>query len=140
MTAKGDLLDELHVAHRSASAERLFEMVTSEPARILRLPDGFGRISHGGPADLLVVEDDGKTPASALLTKYPQLVFMGGRVVLASAAFARNNAGVLDSSLFALGLEGRGRYWIAANIPTLVRRTKERLNEDLHLAGKAIAV
>jgi cytosine/adenosine deaminase-related metal-dependent hydrolase len=139
MTADGDLLDELVVAHRSVPAERLYEMVTSEPARILNLPFGFGRICHGGPADLLVLEDDGKTPATSLLSKYPQLVILKGRTVAASTGFADRHRLERSIDLSTLHLEGRGQYLISANAPRLMRQTKSILDQELRLAGKAIA-
>jgi cytosine/adenosine deaminase-related metal-dependent hydrolase len=139
MTAEGDLLDELLVASRSVSAERLFEMVTSEPARILRLPAGFGQVCHGGPADLLVLEDDGKTPAETLLGKHPQLVVVKGRKVLLSGLLAARRPKAFDQSLFALHVEGRGLYWIAQSVPALMRATLSRLHESPRLANRAIA-
>jgi cytosine/adenosine deaminase-related metal-dependent hydrolase len=139
MTAEGDLLDELRVARRSVSVDRLFEMVTSVPARIFKLPFGFGRICHGGPADLLVVDDDGTTPAESLLSKHPQLVLVKGRRVLLSASFAAKRPVEKDSGLFALHVEGRGPYWIAQNIPTLMSGAKRHLRDGLQLANRAVA-
>ncbi len=67
MTADGDLLDELRVAYRTMGAQRLYRMVTSDPARMFKLPAGVGTIQHGGPADLLVMRDKGQTPASDII-------------------------------------------------------------------------
>jgi cytosine/adenosine deaminase-related metal-dependent hydrolase len=140
MTAAGDLLDELRLACRIVAPERLFEMVTSEAARILKMPFGFGRICHAGPADLLVIEDDGEIPAGSLLSKYPQLVFVKGRPVLASSNFAEKYYPSAPSrGFFALQVERRGLYLIALNAPSLVHETKKVLHDDLRLAGKAIA-
>ncbi len=139
MTADGDLLDELRVAHRTIGAERLFQMVTSEPARILKLPVGFGHICDGGPADLLVLRDEGKTPADTLLWEHPQLVIAKGRAVLASSTFAESHPFVELRHLFPVQLEARARYWIAPNVPRLMRETKKVLHDELRLAGKAVA-
>ena len=139
MTAEGDLFDELCVASRSISPDRLFEMVTSVPARIFRLPAGFGQICHGGPADLLVLEDDGKAPAESLLLNRPQLVLVKGRKVLLSASFAARHPQEKGSKLFALNVEGRGLYWIAQNIPALLNAARHHLFDDVRLANRAIA-
>lgn len=139
MTADGDLLDEIRVARRSVSADRLFEMVTSVPARILRLPAGFGQVCHGGPADLMLLEDDGLSPAETLLLNHPHLVLVKGRVVLLSALLAASRATAKDRSLFALHVQGRGLYWIAQNVPALMQATEWRLQEGLRLANRAIA-
>jgi cytosine/adenosine deaminase-related metal-dependent hydrolase len=59
----------------------LLEMVTSSPARMLRLPDA-GRIAVGRPADLLVVPAAQESAAAALLRADRSritLVTIGGR-------------------------------------------------------------
>ena len=139
LTADGDLLDELRFAHRTVDAHRLYRMVTSEPARIFRLPTGFGRICHGGPADLLIVRDSGQTPATTLLEAYPELVIVRGRVQLVSAEFARRCPPSILKSLQPLEVDGRGRYLVSEHIPSLLNETKEALRQNPRLAGKAIA-
>jgi cytosine/adenosine deaminase-related metal-dependent hydrolase len=139
MTAAGDMLDELGFASRCVAPERLFAMVTSETASILKMPFGFGRICHGGPADLLVIEDDGETPARSLLTKYPQVVIVKGRPVLVSAKFVEYRRSVCLNGLSALDVEGRGLYWIRLNVRSLVEETKKLLHNNWRLAGKAVA-
>jgi hypothetical protein len=139
MTADGDMLDELTVARQSVAPERLMGMVTSEAARILKMPSSFGRICHDGPADLLAVKDDGETPARALLSKYPQLVIVKGRTVLVSANFAKEYPSVSLSGFSAFDVEGRGLYWIALDVHSLFGETKKVLHEEIRLAGKAVA-
>jgi cytosine/adenosine deaminase-related metal-dependent hydrolase len=139
MTAAGDMFDELTLAGRSVAPERLLAMVTSEAAKVLKMPARFGRICHGGPADLLVLKDDGETPARALLSKHPHLVIVKGRTVLASDDFVDNSRPMSLNRLSALDVEGRGRYWIALDVRSLVNETKKALHGDLRLAGKAIA-
>jgi cytosine/adenosine deaminase-related metal-dependent hydrolase len=139
LTADGDLLDEMWVAHRSVGADRLYGMVTSAPARMFRLPTGFGQISHGGPADLLVIKDSGQPPATALLENLPELVIVRGRVRLVSSEFApRCPLGILKS-LRPLEVEGRATYRIAEPVSSLVNETRKFLQEAPRLAGKAIA-
>jgi len=139
ITADGDILDELRTAHRTIEAHRLYGMVTSEPARMLNLPVGFGRICHGGPADLVIVRDSGTSPAMALLEQYPEIVIVRGRVHLASLEFAHRCPVSILRSLQPITIEDRGRYLIAEDVASLVHETKQTLREDLRLAGKAVA-
>lgn len=138
ITAAGDLLDELRVAHRTLDAHRLYRMVTSEPANIFKLPAGFGKICNGGPADLLVMEDRGHTPAATLLESYPQLVIVRGRVHLVASAFAQACPRNLYQSLQPLEVEGRGRYLVSEDISSLLDETKRALQQPTRLAGKVV--
>ena len=138
MTAEGDLLDELRVARRTVDAHRLYRMVTSEPARMFKLPEGFGEISNGGPADLLVMEDRGHTPAATLVESYPQLVVVRGRVQLVSSTFARACPQSLVRALHPLDVEGRGRYLVSEHISSLLDETTRALQQRPRLAGKAV--
>lgn len=139
MTASGDMLDELRVAHSVMSTRRLYRMVTSEPARMLNLPAGFGKICQGGPADLIVMPDTDLTPADALLQHCPELVIVGGRIRLLSFNFAHHCPQNLVKSLQRLHVEGRGWYWVAEDMASLLREAKRTLKEDIRLAGKAVA-
>ncbi len=135
LTGKGDLLDELRFARTAVGARRLYEMVTSIPARMFRLPAGFGEILHGGPADLVVMRDSGQSPAETLLSTYPELVILKGKIVVASEAFASR----VSASLQRFAMEGRGHYFIAEQLETLFHQTASALGKDPRLAGKAIA-
>ena len=138
ITNSGDLLDELLVVRETLDAQRIYEMVTTEPARILRLPRGFGEIRDNGPADLLILRDNGRTPAESLLTSYPQLVMIAGRISLASTEFSTTRlSGAADLHL--LEVSKRGSYRIRFDVHSLMRQTAEVLKEDPCLAGKAIA-
>ncbi len=137
MTAEGDLLDELQVARQFVDDRRLYAMVTTIAARILKLPNGYGRISHDGPADLVMVRDYGLTPAETLLTSYPELVMIRGRVVLISSGLAGHHQ--LNRSLRPLSVESRGQYLCGGQVRTLFAVTKKALGETPRLAGKALA-
>ncbi len=83
LTAEGDLLDELRVAATCDlwPRHRLIELVTSLPARILRIHDGRGGITCGAPADLLFVPAGAANPSEALLatdSRDIRLVLRGG--------------------------------------------------------------
>jgi cytosine/adenosine deaminase-related metal-dependent hydrolase len=139
MTADGDLLDELRFAHQSIDAHRLYRMVTSEPARMFKLPAGFGQICHGGPADLLILRDSGQTPAKTLLESYPELVVVSGRVQLVSSRLARLCPPNILQSFQQLEVEGLGRYLASGDISSLLKETTRALRDSPRLAGKAIA-
>jgi cytosine/adenosine deaminase-related metal-dependent hydrolase len=138
ITADGDLLDELRIAHRTVDAHRLYKMVTSEPARIFKLPAGFGQICDGGPADFLVMNDSGQTPAMTLLENDPQLVMIRGRVQLISSEIARRCPLSMLQSLQPIELEGRGRYLVSSDVSHLLDETKRALQPPVRLAGKAV--
>jgi hypothetical protein len=114
-------------------------MVTSEPAQMFKLPAGFGQIYERGPADLLVIRDNGKTPAMTLLESYPELVIVGGHIRLVSSEFARRCSPEILKSLEPLEVEGRGRYLLSGRVFSLLRETARAFEQTPRLAGKAIA-
>jgi len=90
LTGARDLLDELRVAQASLplAPTDLLRMVTSTPARLLRLGDA-GRISVGAPADICVLPSSSDDPAAALLKASRRdvaLVVVGGKPLTGSAA------------------------------------------------------
>jgi cytosine/adenosine deaminase-related metal-dependent hydrolase len=139
ISAAGDLLDELRFAARTVGADRVYEMVTSRPARMLKLPEGFGRICEGGPADLLIIRDSGRTPAMSLLENTSEMVIAGGRVQLVSKGLARLCPASVLNQLEPIEVEGRGTYLIAGDISSLLSETKAALQAPPRLAGKAVA-
>lgn len=139
MTANGDLLDELHFAEKLASPERLYAMVTSAAARILKLPAGFGEICDGGPADLLAIRDEGLTPAESLLRAVPQLVMVGGRIELISGDCGIRGPRELRKTSAYIEVGGRGGYFFSRPGERLINRTSDALPTGIKLAGKAIS-
>jgi cytosine/adenosine deaminase-related metal-dependent hydrolase len=139
ITGDGDLLDELRFAQQTVDAFRLYRMVTCEAARMFKLPSGFGRICNGGPADLLVIRDTGSLPAVALLESYPELVLVKGQIRLVSAGLAERCPPEVMDSLEAIEVEGRGIYFVAAPVSTMLKQTKRLLQRPARLAGKEIA-
>jgi cytosine/adenosine deaminase-related metal-dependent hydrolase len=92
LTGSADLLDELRVARATgcASGEELLAMVTTNPARMLRLQHA-GRLAVGSPADLIVVPPAGPTVAETLLDtprRALALVAVGGRPLVGDWKFA----------------------------------------------------
>jgi len=139
MTGAGDLWDELQEAASAVEAERLYEMVTTGAARILKLPVGFGEIRDGSPADFLVVVDDGQTPAEALVAERPHAVVIAGQLRLASSQFAAICRWPGIRALQPVEVEGRGSYLAAFDTRTLINETRAVFDGGLRLAGKAIA-
>jgi cytosine/adenosine deaminase-related metal-dependent hydrolase len=139
LTAAGDLIDELQIARESVDPARLYKMVTSTAAGVLRLNSGEGYIRHGGIADLLVVPDTGQAPADALMTLRPELVLLGGQIRLVSG----NLAGCLRHSELLhfqpIELEGRGRWLVPFDVSSLINQTREALAGNFLLAGKTVA-
>jgi len=128
LTGEGDLLDEITIARKTSglSSSAIYRMVTSESARILRMPNGA--LIPGNTADLIAVCD------AALST--PALVIIGGKVKLISPTLARCSP---KNGLYPIEVEGRGKFLVDANIPRLRERAQRALGKDLRLAGRRIA-
>jgi cytosine/adenosine deaminase-related metal-dependent hydrolase len=134
ITATGDILDALRAARAiwDLSLARLYRMVTTDAARILRLRDGQGEIREGGIADFLIVRDIGKPPAETLLgLSKPELVFVRGKIHLSRRPRA---------SFESITVEGRGRVWIDAGISALYSETVALLGEGFKLAGRRFRI
>ena len=87
------LLHELAAAHETglAGPEELLGLVTTGGARLFGLEDGTGLLAAGGPADLLLLPDTGKSPGEVLAAARPvdlELVAVAGKIHLASERFA----------------------------------------------------
>lgn len=80
------MVDEIRAARSipQVPMERIFEMVTTRAASILRLPAASSEIQEHGPADLVAVADHGQSPADALNNLIPDLIMIGGRIRLLS--------------------------------------------------------
>lgn len=92
VTGSFDLLDELRVAVEAGLMEpgEALPMVTTNPARMLRLPDA-GRIATGLKADLLVIRRLADDPAASLIAARRRdvlLVAVGGRPLVADPELA----------------------------------------------------
>jgi hypothetical protein len=98
-------------------------MVTSDAAAILRIAPDSG--------DCIVVPDRGQSPAEALRDLPPELVFVAGRLKLASEAMARRIAPSLLEGFQPIEVEGRGRFLIDCDIPPHT--------SDTRLAGRRVA-
>ena len=142
LTAAGDMLDEIRFAKRTLglSDDDLFEMCTTRPASILRLSGGEGTIRSGARADLLVIRDQGGSPASELTrldyTRI-EMVIVGGEVRLVSdSALSRLPQADLRG-LFPLQINS-SLFWVRAPLPKLFAEAHVVLGETLQLGKKQV--
>ena len=134
LTSHTDLSDELRTAYSlGVDPERLYRLVTSDAASILRLTDGEGEIRAGGVADLIAVEDRGQTPAEAMLDLRPLLVMVDGRIRLLAGRLAAG------AELSRLHVEGKGTFYVDADVAALTREASAALGPSFALAGRRIA-
>jgi cytosine/adenosine deaminase-related metal-dependent hydrolase/SAM-dependent methyltransferase len=142
LTAHGDLLDEVRYAHEflQTPPADLYAYVTLEPARLLHLKNGEGRIRPGATADLIAVRDRGLTPSETLAGlsyKEVELVLLGGRVQLASTEMLQRLPSSVRKGLKCLSVEGTAR-WVRAPMDRLFAEAKAHLGNQLLLGGKEV--
>lgn len=134
LTAGVDLLDELAVARQYLDEDRLYQMVTRQPARILRLP---GSQIKG---DLIAVRSASRTPAGALLDGSIALVMVGSRIRLIAPDLAQQLPPKMRARLQPLAIEGRPPVLVDADVRRLYRAAARHLGSELRLAGKRVLV
>lgn len=132
LSAPVDLLDELAVARRYLPPARLYEMVTSAPARILRL----ARVQTS--ADWIAVRSEARTPAQALFDGVVALVVVGGRIRLISPELAGQLPSAARRRFQLLHIEKRPPVLVDADVRGLRRAAAKHLGQNLRLAGKRI--
>jgi cytosine/adenosine deaminase-related metal-dependent hydrolase/SAM-dependent methyltransferase len=142
LTAAGDLLDEIRFAHThiGLDADSVYAMVTNQPADILRLRRGEGRLKPGSIADILVVRDTGLSPAETLAqltVEQIELVMSAGRIQLAGPSLFERLPGVLRRGLQPLEVDGL-RRWVRAPIDQLIAEAQEVLGSDFCVGGKRV--
>ena len=111
LTANGDLLDEVRLAHETSGAPApfIYELVTTRAAQLLRLKNGEGVLQAGAPADLIVTRDRQQMPAETLVRlswRDLELVMQKGRLVLLSPALADRMPGVLKQGMEWISIDG----------------------------------
>jgi cytosine/adenosine deaminase-related metal-dependent hydrolase len=139
ITAPGDILDALRAARDiwNLSAARLYRMVTSDAASILRIKDGRGEIREGGLADLIVVRDGGESPAATLIDlREVEVSIVGGRIRAVSERL-RQFAGPRFEWL---SIEERGRMIVDAPVGDLYQEAVARVGTELRLAGRRVLI
>jgi cytosine/adenosine deaminase-related metal-dependent hydrolase len=140
LTADGDLIDEISAArrHASVSVKQLYDMITTTAARVLRLRHSEGSITAGGVADLVAVRDAGGSPCDAIVDLRPEIVIVGGRIQLVSAAFAQSRRTAMERGFNPIELEGRGRWFVKMNVPRLLASSVNAIGPEIRLAGRRV--
>jgi cytosine/adenosine deaminase-related metal-dependent hydrolase len=129
LSAHADLLDELTVARRFLPASRLLELVTAQPARILRLRE---------TRDWIAVRSDSSAPLDALCTGSIALVMVRGRIRLISPELARQLTPAQHRRFQPLAVEGRAPVLVEADVRALQRAARRHLGPVLRVAGKRV--
>jgi cytosine/adenosine deaminase-related metal-dependent hydrolase len=132
LSATVDLLDELAVARKYLPPARLYEMVTSGPAQILRLSQSHTR------RDWIAVRSNARTPARALFDGVVALVVVAGRIRLISPELADQLPRAESRRFQLLHIERRPPVLVDADIRNLRCAAAKHLGHDLRLAGKRI--
>lgn len=144
LSGEGDLLDEIRLAHHEIGipAPLVYELVTSAPARLLRLNSGEGYLQAGSKADLIVVRDRELTPAQTLVQltwRDVDLVMQGGRIVLLSARLADRIPSELKEGLQQISIEGVDRL-VRAPVADLWMQAFAALGRKPTLSGRTLSI
>lgn len=142
LTARGDLLDEIHFAVESVGipADDLYSTVTTGAAQVLRLKFGEGTLRVGTLADFIAINDTGQSPADRLASltyRDVEFVVIGGQVQLASANLLARLPRWVKTGLRPLEIEGQVR-WIRAPLSRLFAETRKHLPGEIKLGGRRI--
>lgn len=140
LSAEGHVADEVAAAHRMVELPELYAMVTERAAQILRLSSGEGRLQEGGIADLVVVRDEGQTPARALIGLKPELVFLKGRIKLVSPAMAERIEHNDWTRFQTIEIEDRGKWLIDCEVRCLWEAVTRVLGENARLGNRRVQV
>lgn len=132
LSAPVDLLDELRVARRYLPPARIYEMVTTAPATILRLSRAATR------GDWIAVRSTAVTPHDAILNGSVALVVVAGRIRLIAPDLARQLPRDVRRRLQPLAVEGRDPVLVDARVGALRRAVEKHLGRDFRLAGKRV--
>lgn len=130
LSAQVDLLDELAVARRYLPASRLFDMVTTAPARMLRLAPSGG--------DWIAIRTTSHAPVEALLKGTIALVVTRGRIRLIAPELATQLSLRERHRFQPFALEGRRPVLVAADVRSLYRAAARELGPNFCLAGKRV--
>lgn len=142
LTADGDLLDEIRLAHRvlHAPTEQLYSYVTRQAAALLCLGNGEGTLRVTASADLVAVRDPGLNAAETLTTLSQhdvELVLIGGRVHLVSPELKQRLPFSACEGLQPICIDGTVK-WIRAPLDRLFREARAYLGDTLYLGGKHV--
>ena len=145
ITTEGSVLDELVVASRltGLSNDILYTLVTEQAAQVLRLKDGEGTLRQDGRADLVVVAEEGGSPADALMSVTGgglEMVMTGGKIKLLSPSFVERVPEDFTRSLNPIIVEKQGTFLIDVDLAGLLAATQGALgrSDPIRLAGRSV--
>jgi len=144
LSAEGDLLDEIRLAHGQLGvpAPNLYDLVTSQTARLLRLKRGEGDLQSGFKADLIVSCDRGLTPAETLVQlswRDIDLVMENGRLTLLSASLAERVPYALRTGMESIFVDGVERL-VRVPVRQLWHETSMHLGRPPAIGGREITL
>jgi ubiquinone/menaquinone biosynthesis C-methylase UbiE/cytosine/adenosine deaminase-related metal-dependent hydrolase len=145
LTAVGDLLDEIRFCREVSRlpTSSLYEAVTRQPASMLRLADGEGRIAVGSSADVFAVRANGASPSELLSSLYwydVELVIVDGTVRLASPEILSLLPRSVAQTLNPLCIDGIVR-WLAAPTAQMFEVSASVLGRNnVSLSGRKISL
>jgi len=143
LTAAGDLLDEIRCAQNDIGLDShtVYGMATTQPATMLRLRHGEGRIRRSAVADLIAVRSIQKTPANTLVQltfDQVEMVLVGGEVQLASAEIYARLPETIREGMQPLDVNGHIR-WLRAPVVDLIASAEQTLGlNGILLGGKVV--
>jgi cytosine/adenosine deaminase-related metal-dependent hydrolase/ubiquinone/menaquinone biosynthesis C-methylase UbiE len=143
ITAAGDLLDEVRYLYAETGLDpnTIYNMVTSDPAEILHLQDGQGRIEEFGVADQIAVRSQHDTPAlalSGLTFADVELVLLAGVVQMASPRLYARLPLDIRSGMELIEVAGH-RRWIRSHLQVLFDTAERVLGQNnLQLGGREV--
>jgi hypothetical protein len=140
-TGKSTLAEEMQAAMKMGMpAEAVYSMVTTRPASVLLLRNGEGRIVAEHPADMLVINDVGLSPAQALstLAHTPVSVIVGGRPMLVSNALLDRVPEPMREPLRSFTV-GDSQWWAEEHTVAAVRGAR-RSGQRINISGQAVKV
>jgi cytosine/adenosine deaminase-related metal-dependent hydrolase len=143
LTACGDLLDEIRLAHETLGvpAPLMYELVTTRAARLLRLKSGEGNLQAGAKADLIVTRDRQLMPAETLLQlswRDLELVMEKGRIVLLSPALANRIPSALKQGMEWISIDGVKRL-LRAPVRNLFSETFASMGRTPVISGRKLS-
>jgi cytosine/adenosine deaminase-related metal-dependent hydrolase len=142
LTACGDLLDEIRFAAAlGASSELLYDLVTLQSNRVLRLKQAEGRILPGAVADLVAVRDRGLSPAETVVSlsyEDVELVVVNGRVQLVAEELKNRLPAEFTHGLELLRVNDIVR-WVRAPIADLLRLSRQALGSEIGMSGRTLS-
>jgi len=148
VTGSSGMLDELRVAAawgrqhaQSLKEESLYQMVTSQPARLAALSDKIGALAPGMMADFIVLPKSGSSPISALIESKPgtvELVVVGGRALLGEPEYLEKFSSANDLD-FVTVCGHRKALNVRQDIGEPWTALRARLQGALTAVGKSLA-